>query len=234
MARRYYFLLTSLPGLPVLGETPPVELADFRRMAAEDAAAAGLIDALLLDHDLVLREAAMAGEIPAPTPAVLTREQARGEAPLPQFLSVEPAAARRIPADAIWEAYYRYVDRLAGQRRCDFARRWVGFEVGLRNALVVARAAALKLDPQNYLVAEELALAEAGVDDVVAAWSEAPNPLAALRVLDEGRWRWTQEHSQYFSFALDELAAYARRLILVSRWHVLAREEAGNTISQDA
>lgn len=234
MARRYYFLLTSLPALPALGEAPPLALEDFRELAADDPAAAGLVDALLLDHDLTLREAAMAGEIEAPAPVVLSAEQARGEAPLPEFIPAELPEARRIPADAVWEAYYRYVHRLAGRCRCDLARRWVGFEVALRNGLVVARAAALKLDAHEYLVAEDLAAGEARVDDLVAAFSDAPNPLAGLRALDQGRWEWTCEHARHFSFAVDELAAYARKLILVARWHLLTREEAGRSVSQDA
>jgi hypothetical protein len=234
MARRHYFLLTSLPVLPVPGEAPPLGLEDFRRLACEEASAAGLIDALLLDYDLVLREAAAAGEVEAPSPVVLTAAQARGEAPLPMLAIPEPGAPRRIPADAVWEAYYRHVDALARQHGCDFARRWVGFEVDLRNALVAARAATLEVEADRYLVARDLAGDEPGVDDVVAVWSQAADPLAALRALDQGRWEWTRQHSRRFSFALDELAAYARNLILVTRWHVLTREEADVTAGQDA
>jgi hypothetical protein len=45
-------------------------------------------------------------------------------------------------------------------------------------------------------------------------------------VLDQRRWRWIDENSRYFSFALDELAAYARKLVLIARWHALSREPA--------
>ena len=55
MSGRYYYLLASLPDLPALGETPPLELATFAQMASQEPAALPLIEALLLDYDLVLR-----------------------------------------------------------------------------------------------------------------------------------------------------------------------------------
>ena len=234
MAGRYYFLLSALPPLPPLGEAPPLELARFRALAAEEGSATDLIDALLLDYDLLLREAAGAGEVAEVEPVVLTADQARGEAPLELAPPAAPSVPQRIPADAVWAAYYRHVARLAEARRCAFARRWVGFEVALRNAIAAARAEALDLDPQGYLVAPDLADIDAAVGALVSAWSAAPDPLAGLRRLDEGRWRWTEENSRHFSFALDELAAYTRRLILVTRWHALRREAAPDPAKQGA
>ena len=35
MATRYYFLLSSLPALPALGEAPPLSLEAFRELAAQ-------------------------------------------------------------------------------------------------------------------------------------------------------------------------------------------------------
>jgi hypothetical protein len=226
MARRYYFLLTSLPTLPELGEPPPVALGDFYERVAQASSALPMIEALLLEQDLVLREAALAGEIERPEPVVLTAEQMGGQEPLPEFLTAAPEQPRRIVADVVWQAYYRHVHRLAVAETCRFARQWVGFEVALRNALAVTRARTLELDPHGYLVAEELADGDAAVDEIVSAWSAAADPLSALQVLDERRFRWIDENAQYFSFALDELAAYARKLVLVNRWHKLTREQA--------
>ena len=226
MSRRYYFVLTSLPALPELGESPPLGLLDFRALAGHAPTALPLIDALLLEQDLLSREAALAGEIERAQPVVLTAEQAAGTEPLPGFLTAEAPQARRIPADVMWEAYYRFVHRLAGAKRCAFARRWVGFEVALRNALAAARARALDLDAEQYVLAAELADGDGAAEEVVSAWSAAEDPLAALRVLDQRRWAWMEENSRYFSFALDELAAYARKLVSITRWRVLAREES--------
>lgn len=225
MTRSYYFLLTSLPTLPELGEAPPMALRAFYDRVGEEPSAAPLIGAVLMEQDLVLREAALAGEIGRPEPVVLTAGQVAAEQPLPELLRGEPDERRRIAADLTWEAYYRYVHRLATAERCRFARRWVGFEVALRNALAAARAARLELDPHGYLVAEELADEDAPVAEIVSAWSAAAEPLSALRVLDERRFAWLDENARYFSFALDELAAYARGLVLINRWHVLMRRD---------
>jgi len=232
MARRYYFLLTALPTLPELGEAPPLSVQDFHQLLSQDPSVAALIEAVLLEQDLLSREAALAGEIERPAPVVLTAGQVRGEEPLPELLAAAPERPRRIGADAMWEAYYRYVHGLASRQGCAFAGEWVRFEVALRNALATARAAALELDPQEYLIAEDLAEADAPVDEIVSAWSAAPDPLSALRALDQRRWRWIDEKSRYFSFALDELAAYARKLVLIARWHALSREQAQTQASE--
>ena len=224
MGGRFYFLLTSLPTLPALGEVPPIELGAFRELVRAEPGAGELVDALLLEHDLLLREGVLAGEVSAPEAVVLSGEEVRGEVPLPGYLSFQPARPPRIGADAVWEGYYRYVYRLGVRRRCDFLRRWVGFEVALRNAVARARAEALKLDPANYLVAEDLSGDEPAALEAAEDVASAADPLGALRAMDAARWQWLEDSSRYFSFAIDELAAYARQLVLLTRWHVIARQ----------
>ena len=224
MGGRFYFLLTSLPALPTLGEAPPMELGVFRELVRAEPAAATIVDALLLEHDLLLREGVLAGEVSEPEAVVLSAEEVRGEAPLPEYLSFQPARAPRIGADAVWEGYYRYVDALGLRRRCDFLRRWVGFEVALRNAVARVRAEALELDPAGYLLAEDLAREESAAGEAAEDVASAADPLGALRAMDVARWQWLEDASGYFSFAIDELAAYARRLVLLTRWHVIARQ----------
>lgn len=232
MTARHYFLLTSLPGLPELGEAPPTDMGEFRRRVLDEDAPAELIDALILEMDLVLREAAMAGEIERPEPVVLTLDQAGGDEPLPEFLAPAGEARHRASVDATWEAYYRHVAGLARKVGGAFAAAWVGFEVALRNALVVERAKALDLEASEYLVAEDLADRQAATAEIVAAWLAASDPLAGLRALDAGRWQWMQEHAAYFSFGIDELAAYARGLVLLTRWRVLRGQATSNSVSQ--
>ncbi len=233
MSQRYYFLLSHLPALPELGGAPVIQPAELRRHAQADRPAGEVVDAILLEQDLLSREAALAGEIADPQPVVLSPEQVRGEQPLPAALAAPEGPRRRIPADLTWEAYYRHVRRLGERCRCGFLRQWVGFEVALRNALAAERARALELEPADYLLAADLADPSAGAEDIVRAWSAARDPLRALRVLDEARAGWTGRRSRYFSFSLDEVAAYARMLSLVVRWHRLGGEE-GQTESNQA
>jgi hypothetical protein len=39
-----------------------------------------------------------------------------------------------------------------------------------------------------------------------------------MKVLDQARWRWLNDNDAWYSFADDELAAYAARLMLLHRW----------------
>ena len=225
MGQRYYFLLTALPPLPELGGRGAIELTELHRLTRPYEAVADVVDAILLQRDLLLREAVLAGETIEPEALVLTDEQVRGEQPLGAFLTGTDDQRRRIPADAVWEAYYRRVLRVAGRRRCDFLRAWVGFEVALRNGLAIERAKTLQLEADPYLVAPELADPNSGAHEVAPAWTAAPDPLAGLRVVDEARARWTIEKSRYFSFSLNEVAAYAEMLVLVARWDRIAGED---------
>ena len=228
MSDHYYFILTSLPALPDLGAAAPMDLREFRQLAREEALAATMVDAVLLEQDLLSREAVLAGEIEQADGVVLTNGQVAGDEPLPEFLTPPTDLAYRqagrqyrVAADAVWEAYYRYVRRSAAEYNSPFLREWTGFEVSLRNALAEERAGKLGLDARDYLVAEDLADETESMTDAVSAWADAPDPLSALKVLDRRRRQWLEEHSRYFTFAVDELLAYARELVLVNRWQAL-------------
>jgi hypothetical protein len=223
---RHYFLATALPVLGEPGTRPPLTLAELAERL-EGSSALPLVSAILLEEDLLQRDACLAGELPEPRPAVLSPAQAAGRAPLPDHLtgdrSDEPCA---VPGDAVWAAYARHVAAVAAQRRSAFLAAWIGAEVGLRNALVVARARRLGLDPAGYLVARELAPPRPREDAVLAGWAAAAHPLAGFQLLLRARWAWLAEHEPRYSFGDDELAAYAVRLVLLHRWYRASHEGA--------
>ena len=232
MAKRYYFLLASLPPLPELGGPLPMPLPIFCRMTREEGDSAEVVEAILLEQDLLARQTVLAGGEGA-TPLVLSAEQAAGTAPLPESLVAPADRPRRLPADATWEAYWCYASAVGRRLGCAFLGAYVGFEVMLRNALVSARAAALGLEARPYLVALDLAeqsrpvgSSEHRVAEAVAAWAAAPDPLAALRAVDRVRARWTMDQSHPYAFDMDELAAYARQMVLVARWHEIGLASA--------
>jgi len=223
MAGRSYYLVSALPALPDLGSPAPMTLADLRDHVRPSARPAALVDTILLSDDLVQREAFLAQEIDAPAPAVLSAEQVRDEAPLPEPLApAEEAAAPPVASDAVWAAYFRHAAEVAGKFRSALLAGWVSYEVALRNALATARAEALELNPADYLVAAELGRTDEDFSDLLAAWSSAPNPLAGQKILDRARWTWLTEHEVWFSFADDEVAAYAAKLVLLVRWERLS------------
>ncbi len=235
MSGRHHYLLSSLPHLGEPGSRPPLSSGELLERVVESDGPRELVQVILLADDLLQREAALAGELDAEhaAPAVLTPAQARGEEPLPAGLAPEaPEAPRAVEADVTWVAYFRQAATTAERRQSAFLASWVAYEVALRNALAAARAKALGLEAQDYLVAPELAADEDEGAATVAEWAGASDPLAGLRVLDRSRWRWLTEHEGWFSFADDEVAAYAARLALLHRWHRLTDRRAESRQAQ--
>jgi hypothetical protein len=227
MSGRNIYLLTSLPGLGDLGSDPPLTPADFLAHVESAPRARVIAEAIFLAEDLRLREAVLAGEIDQAEPVVLTDEQLRDEAPLPACLTATESddadSAARRSVDAVWSAYVRHVAAIGRSSR--FVGEWLAQEVGLRNALAAARAKALGLDVQRCLVEPHLGRPAEDYTQQLGEWSAAATPLAALRALDQGRWQWLAEHERWFSFADDELGAYAAKLVLLGRWKRIEQAE---------
>jgi hypothetical protein len=223
-----YYRVSALPTLGDLGTVPPLSPADLVEHVADGRRPRLLIEALLLFDDLVQREAYLAGEVRSVWPAVLAPGQVRSEQPLPDYLAAEEEpSALLVSADAVWAAYFRHAAATAERLGSPFLAEWVSHEVSLRNALVAARARALGLDPAHYLVEPDLGRSDEDFGPVISEWAQAPDPLAGLRVLDRARWTWLTEHDGWFTFADDELAAYAAKLILLIRWQRINTASSG-------
>ncbi len=226
MARNgtYYYLLSSLPALGHLGQEAPMSLTDMLERVEAFPAPRAVVEAIAIGGDLLLRQAVGSGEITEPAPTVLTVDQLRDEAPLPEFLDItaDTAQAFPLPEDLLWEVYYRHIAAIGKTLGCGFLSAWASFESGLRNALAIARATALELDASHYLVATDLADEPDLYNSTINEWASTREPLAALRCLDHARWQWIGQNEAWFSFSLDEVAAYTTQLMLVNRWHELA------------
>lgn len=225
MAGKDFYLITSLPSLGPLGSKPPVDAHQLLEHVQPSRAGAELVRAILLSDDLLQRQSYLAGEIQQVAPVVLTPAQVRDQEPLPAYLASQAEQGRPL-IDSLWAAYYRYADQVAQRCGSEFLAKWVGFEVAFRNALVIARAKALGLDAEAYLVEPDLAARGLDFGPALAEWASAPHPLAGLRVLDSARWDWLARNDAYYSFGHDELAAYAAKLMLLHRWHRLSEAAA--------
>ena len=226
MAGHNYYILAALPPVGELGSAPPVSTAELLERVEAIPPLRAILQALFLSHDLLLREAVLAGELEELDDlAVLTPGQARNEAPLPAVCAGGDEGGRPIAADELWETYFAYAAAVARRWHCSFLAAWVGHEVALRNALAIERAQALDLDPADYVVARHLAKCEEDVGAVVNDWAASATPLAALRVLDRARWAWLKAHDGWFTFRDDEVAAYGAKVMLLGRWQRLAQAE---------
>ena len=220
-----YFLITALPALGEPGSPPPMTARQFIEHLAEAGGLRAPVEMLLLADDLLQREAILAGEIEWADPSILTEAQLRDEQPLPETVAAEPASEEGLPrivSDRLWESFFRRAADVARRTGSRFLAKWVGVEVALRNALAADRARVLGLEAADYQVATDLASDEDDFDSLLSEWSAAQDPLAGLRVLDRARWAWLTTHDKWFTFADDELAAYAAKLLLLLRWQRIA------------
>lgn len=215
-----YYSLTALPVLDPPPAEPPLALAEFSARLPVGRPRE-LARCVILADDLLQREAALAGELPTPAPVVLTVEQMAGNSPLPGELGPSSdggASPARVAADAIWSAYYRYAARRARELHSRFLEAWVVWEVTTRNALAMARARALELDPDAYVVARSLVDGSRESEALATSWASADHPLDGFRSLLAARWRWADRNEPWFTFRDDEFAAYAAKLVLLHRW----------------
>jgi hypothetical protein len=227
-AAQHHYLLSALPGLIQIHQELPITIEAFLGMLDDLPAPRIVAEAVLLSGDLLQRQAILSGEITDPEPMVLTAAQLQDEAPLPDYLAIEADSTGQafpLPEDRLYETYFRHVLKVGRDAGSGFLPAWVGFEAGLRNAVAEARARALDLEPGNYLVAVDIADNPDDFSSLVNEWNAASTPLDAQEVLDQARWAWLTSHDAWFSFSVDEVAAYAAKLVLVHRWDHLRRSE---------
>ncbi len=229
--RRYEYLLSALPALEPMGSIPPMSKRELLERIIEANGPADSVKMLLLGDDLMQYEALLAEEIKQDDVdlAVISLDKAESEPDLPVFLLPEEGAHeqenKRISVDDVWSRYFHHAALIAKRTHSSFFKAWIGFEVGLRNALVTVRAHILELDAAAYLIAPELADQDKDYTYIISAWSAASNPLNALEVLDKARWEWLEENGRWYSFTACEIEVYAAKLILLHRWRRILSEK---------
>jgi hypothetical protein len=223
--KQHFYLLCVLPGIGEFGSVPPISRQELLRFVTESEGSVDVVQAMLLSDDLLQREAALSGEREPDLAdlAILSLQQAKGEKSLPHFLIPDQedegeSSDHPIAVDPIWQNYFQYAFEIARSCRSPFLLAWIGFEIGLRNALATARAEALDLDPGPYMVAQELGEPKFLFESILADWTAVPNPLEALEVLDRERWNWATERDGWYSFSNDEIFAYAYKIMILHRW----------------
>ncbi len=95
-------------------------------------------------------------------------------------------------------------------------KRWINFEVTLRNELARVRAARKKTDPLKFLHFPDEP--QAWISHLAIAAFRTPAVLEAEKMLDQARWDFLEElrFGHYFDFA--HLLIYGLKLKLLERW----------------
>jgi hypothetical protein len=212
---------------------------DFLQQVIDSNGPVETVEMLLLSDDLVQYQALLAEEVEQDRVdlAVISLGKAENETILPDFLLPEEGTDEqqdgRASTDAIWSRYFYHAASVAKRRGSEFLRDWIGFEVGLRNTLVTARAHTLKIDAEPYLVARDLADPDIDYSHTISIWASAADPLAAQEILDKARWDWLDENEGWYSFSAREVEVYAARLVLLHRWRRILSEKQ-ETVSTQA
>lgn len=213
------YYLSRLPALGELGSRPPVTPAELLSSVESSPRLHDALACLFLADDLTRREAVLAGEDLDTSSVVLSPAEMRSATLLPEFLAHEWSPDSGMPrSDALWMAYFHYVMAEAERLDSVFLREWAAFEFGLREALADVRRRRLGLDAPRNPAELDADQSPADYAAILAAWEAAEDGLAGWRVLMRARWAWLNEHDGWFSFAFDEVLAYAAKLSLLIRW----------------
>ena len=115
-------------------------------------------------------------------------------------------------------------------KRHRIIRKWIAFDVGLRNELVRIRATKKHLEPATYLRSggsSGSSLASAGT-----AANIHTSVLDAEKRLDETRWKALEELSTGHYFDLDLLITYAYKLLILQRWENIRQADTTVLLEQ--
>lgn len=221
MSGSLFYLMTYLPVLPALGETPPTGFPALEKLVSADedgTAARRALNAAVLEQavcELVHRK-------------VVTRENwdFGDESELAEILPEElrAACAADLPENReaawitdVWKAYYAHVRFVGASIGSLLLAAWADWEEALR----------LRLEYQRLETVSMTSAIDADSpwdhSALISAWTRSLDPLEGERILDRGRIAFLEERAVEFSFSLDEFVAYLLKLRLLNRYAALDR-----------
>jgi len=101
-------------------------------------------------------------------------------------------------------------------------RKWVSFEVALRNELARVRARGKRIDPEKFIRLSDYPQFHIS-HLAMAAHRHSAYVLEAEKILDQERWNFLEQLSFGHYFDFDFLLIYALKLKILERW-----DKAGN------
>lgn len=103
-------------------------------------------------------------------------------------------------------------------------KKWIGFDMMLRNELVKIRAVRKKMDPAKYL-------REDGCPESIYAAHIAINAyrksslIDAEKALDLARWQYLEDLAMGHYFDIDSVIIYACKLVMLEKWDKIQSAE---------
>lgn len=213
------YLLSTLPPLDKPGSVPPISCLDLLNDVSGAQRESALLTRVFLGEDILLRQEYQFGQGCEPSLIVLTEGQLKNREPLPYGLPSYPQGGgqTRVTENELWRAYFKCVARGGQDYDCRILSDWVMFEVGLRNALAAERGRLMGRDPAQCVIDFPGGRAVEEYHELVENFQRAPNPLAGARFIEQARWAWLDRHDLRYAFDVNELVAYALRLVILNR-----------------
>lgn len=102
-------------------------------------------------------------------------------------------------------------------------KKWINFEVALRNELVRARASRKKIDPLKFIRLPDFP--EAQISHIALAAYRSISILEAEKILDQERWNFLEYLNLGHYFDFDALLIYALKLKILERWERIQKAD---------
>ena len=138
-----------------------------------------------------------------------------GQEPPFSFETLLLKCAELIPQQD-WEILKGLSQGDIGSQKQTTLKKWLGFEMMLKNELVRARSLRHKVDPAKYLRPD--GYAGQSFYHAATAACKSPSLLEGEKILDIARWNYLDELSFSHYFDLDLLIIYALKLLILERW----------------
>jgi hypothetical protein len=230
MATRLYFLLSFLPTLPPLGESPPITIEEVLRIIKDERVEEARILADAFDFEAQLMKAAYLRLLGYS--ASDTADSFSFDRTVPPFIDeIFLKDPRVVGEDAwfteLWSEHLDFLEEVGKLVGSPLLWRYAKWERSLRDQLAI-----LRRPPEEEAQAPTVSGDKWDHRPLLADWRAAPDPMAGERLLDKARLKFIDEKSQRYSFRIDELTAYFLKLGLLARHARLQREEGLRTLEE--
>jgi hypothetical protein len=236
MTNKFYYLLSFLPPLPSIGETPPITAEEVLKLVdQEKSKELKFLAEIFQLESLISRVAHRILTTPLKDRPSSLLSIADFEN-IPPFLSEILARDPDEEGEDKWmnqlqRAWFNYIEEMGKFLDSTLLKSWVDWEKSLRDQLTDARMLGKK---DLEIPKSEPIETRRNHQELIFQWRSAKDPMAGERLLDEARMQFIDDASKRYTFSLDELIAYLLKLGILSRYTRLNREEAMKLLKETA
>ncbi len=237
MSNPLYFILSTLPSLPQIGESPPISVEEgLRHLRDEKNPALDIFaGAIALEEQLMgFIKSRLGKPDPQNVASIPPQDFPAGVREKCEADPVETGEVAWI--ETIWNSYLVFLSEAGKRMGSPLLSSWARFEHDLREKLAETRIKESRAPSEGdgiggssapkegFLLRPSARESDSDLEKVVLEWSSARDPMAAEQLLDQARSHFINRLTTRYSFSLDEIVAYFLNLRLLHRYSSLDRE----------